>query len=115
MFSYALPILNIEMPHFEDSPGGLPADGEGLWENIVKGLPSFQPLPELWSHPGQLLIAHSLIGRLYLIYLVHEGLERFEHTLIVRSEYLRQNFHDYAHGYLFATVATRPAGFSRGL
>ena len=57
MENHAADQLHIEMPHVQLAAGHLAADGEGLGQNIVQGLPGLQALLELLG-----LVREGLIG-----------------------------------------------------
>ena len=83
--------LHIEVTHLEDAPGGLPADCEGLGQDVVQSLPIGQPLLKV-GRPGlESLIAKRLNLWFQSIDLLDLGPQALELPIILGAdEFLQQ-------------------------
>jgi len=80
--------LDVEVPHVDGAAAGLPADGEGLGQEVVQGLAVGDALFELRRLVAELLVGFGPEVRLELADAGHDGTQAFEHARVLGTENL---------------------------
>ncbi|EKD40736.1 MAG: hypothetical protein ACD_74C00213G0003 [uncultured bacterium] len=83
--------LHIEMPHAQNPPGRLPADGKGLGQQAVEGYSGGEPLFEEHGLRHQGSVIELLDLRLQLVDRRHQRLNGLENPFVFGAKNLFQN------------------------
>ncbi len=78
--------LDVEVPHVQPAARHLPADGEGLGQNVIERFPRLEALLEILGLIGQPLIGQRRQGRLEAVDALDDRPQRLDLAIILASE-----------------------------
>ena len=82
--------LHVEVPHLEAAHRGFTHGRECLRQEVIEGLPAFNPFFEPAGQGPHFLIAHRLQGRLERVDPIDGGLHFSQLPLVLATEHLRE-------------------------
>ena len=78
--------LDVEMPHVDGAPSGLPHDGKGLGQQFVQRLACGQPLAEFSCFAANLLVGEFLESGLEYRDLLDERAQLLEFAFVLGAD-----------------------------